>query len=51
MDDRSESSTATAYHCPKCGTDFEADENTCPTCGFVCSDETCKILSVSKEGF
>lgn len=51
MDDRSDVSTVAAYKCPRCGNEFPRAQVTCDICGFQCSDDACKQVDVSNEGF
>lgn len=50
-----EGSTDTMYHCPNCGNDFtmktEAEDESCPVCGYACSKEHCVIHNASNEDY
>lgn len=44
--------TSKSYKCSKCGAMFEiTDNNKCPVCGIDCSQENCKIVDASDEGY
>ncbi|MEW6622544.1 MAG: hypothetical protein AB1420_05350 [Bacillota bacterium] len=45
---------STSFKCANCGTMFavvEHNESECPSCGFKCTENKCKIVDASDEGY